>query len=132
MWSVECVECVVWSVCACMWDICGECSVYVHVCVWCACGVWSVCESACVCVVCGVWRCGGVCGVECMCMCVQSVSVIKNRQVFPWDPLQSTPGDRLYTQVFPGTAHHRGQTTQRDLPLAPHPSWGTRVCCLYT
>ena len=45
--------------------------------------------------------------------------MIKNRQVFPWDPLQSTPGDRLHTQVFPGTAHHRGQTTQRGLPLAP-------------
>ena len=53
-----------------------------------------------------------------MCVCVQSVSVIKNRQVFRWDPLQSTPGDRLHTQVFPGTAHHRGQTTQRGLPLA--------------
>ena len=54
-----------------------------------------------------------MCGVECMCVCVRSVNVIKNRQVFPWDPLQSTPGDKLHTQVFPGIAHHRGQTTQR-------------------
>ena len=96
------------SVCV-MWSVCGEC-----LCV-CVCGMWCV----------EVWRgvwCGVYVHVWCgvyVRVCVQSVSVIKNRQVFPWDPLQSTPGDRLHTQVFPGTAHHRGQTTQRGLPLAP-------------
>ena len=54
-----------WCVCACMWNRCGECSVYVHVCVWCVECVRDVeCMRECcvyVCVVCDVWRCGGVC-----------------------------------------------------------------------
>ena len=136
VWCVECVcACGVYAESACMHVVCGGvCGVVCGVwrCGWyvegyVVCGVCGVeCEGVCwcmgvgvgveVCAVCGV---ESVC-VECMCVCVRSVhaSVIKNRQVFPWDPLQSTPGDRLHTQVFPGIAHHRGQTTQRVLPLA--------------
>ena len=106
---------------------------YVHVCgvhvVVELCGVLSVCvhvECMRECLYVCVWYvvCGGV-ECMCVCVCVQSVSVIKNRQVFPWDPLQSTPGDRLHTQVFPGIAHHRGQTTQRPTPGIP---FGVRGC----
>ena len=141
-------ECV--CVCACVWRVCvwrdvvcGMLGVCAHVecmrrvlvcvvCVWC--GVWRGVCGVCGC---GVWVwCVEVC-VECMCVCVcvcvrsVRVSVIKNRQVFPWDPLQSTPGDRLHTSTsLPWDCSPQG-TDYTERPTPGTPPWGTRVCCLY-